>query len=86
MANKKRLIDAWKLVIDLAKIKKCGEYDHEDVLAVIASQKTVDAVEIPDCNKCAFNDGIAYWHKCENCLGAATNNFVTISEVNKDDN
>ncbi len=44
--NEKRLIDAWKLVIDLARIKKCGEWDHEDVMTVIASQKTVDAVEV----------------------------------------
>ena len=46
MENKKRLIDALKLVIDLARLNKCGSYDHEDVLAVIASQKTVDAVEV----------------------------------------
>ena len=46
MVNKKRLIDAWKLVIDLARLNKCGSYDHEDVLAVIASLKTVDAVEV----------------------------------------
>ena len=52
MANEKRLIDAWRLVIDLAKIKKCGEYDHEDVSAVIASQNTVDAVEVIRCQNC----------------------------------
>lgn len=43
--------------------------------------KAVDAVEIPNCNECAFNDGIAYWHQCESCLGQARNNFVSISEV-----
>lgn len=48
MANKKLLIDVWKLVIDLVKIKRCGEYDHEDVMAVIASQETVDAVEVAE--------------------------------------
>ena len=47
MANEKRLIDAWRLVIDLAKLQKHGEYDHENVLAVIASQEIVDAVEVP---------------------------------------
>lgn len=38
-------------------------------------------VEIPDCTKCAFSQGIAYWHQCEKCLGEAKNNFVSISEV-----
>ena len=57
MANEKRLIDAWRLVIDLAKIKKCGEYDYEDVLAVIASQNTVDAVEVVRCKDCK------HWHE-----------------------
>ena len=50
MAKERRLIDAWKLVIDLAKLKMCGEYDHEDVMAVIASQKTVDAVGVDEYN------------------------------------
>lgn len=46
--------------------------------------KAVDAVEIPDCNKCAFDEGIAHWYQCENCLGQARNNFVSISEVIND--
>ena len=46
MANEKRLINVWKLVIDLAKLERSGQYDHENVLAVIASQETVDAVEV----------------------------------------
>ncbi|MBO5953321.1 MAG: hypothetical protein J6Q53_04275 [Oscillospiraceae bacterium] len=48
MAKGQRLIDAWRLVIDLAKLQKHGEYDHENVLAVIASQETVDAVKVAD--------------------------------------
>ena len=40
-----------------------------------------NAVEIPDCKKCAFNEGIAYWHQCERCIGQATNNFVSKEEV-----
>lgn len=47
------------------------------LLAVIEN-----AVEIPDCSKCAYNAGIAYWHQCENCLGQARNNFLSISEIN----
>ena len=46
MASEKRMINAWKLVIDLAKLERSGLYDHENVLAVIASQETVDAVEV----------------------------------------
>jgi rubrerythrin len=46
MASEKRLINVWKLVIDLAKLERSGQYDHENVLAVIASQETVDAVEV----------------------------------------
>lgn len=46
------------------------------LLAVIEN-----AVEIPDCKKCAFNEGIAYWHQCERCIGQATNNFVSKEEV-----
>ena len=45
MANN-RLVNAWKLVIDLAKLKNSGEYDHDNVLAVIASQNTIDAVPV----------------------------------------
>lgn len=45
-------------------------------------EKFKKLVEIPDCTKCAFNQGIAYWHQCEKCLGEAKNNFVSITEVN----
>ena len=51
MAKGQRLIDAWRLVIDFAKLKKHGEFDHENVLAVIASQETVDAVEAEKYNR-----------------------------------
>lgn len=37
MAKGQRLIDVWRLVIDLAILQKHGEFDHENVLAVIAS-------------------------------------------------
>lgn len=40
-----------------------------------------DAVEIPDCKKCAFNYTIA-WHQCEHCLGEARNNFAPKEEAN----
>ena len=77
MANKKKLIyadDARRAILEAdPKLAYC-----------IERIKGVDAVEIPDCNKCAFNEGIAHWHQCENCLGQARNNFVSISEVIND--
>ena len=79
-ATKKiRLIDAWRLVIDLARLKSHGEYDHEEVMAVIASQETVDAVEVvhgrwvkaecsekngnSNCSNCGHFD----WNDCNYC-------------------
>jgi rubrerythrin len=67
MANEKRLIDAWKLVIDLERIKKCGEYDHEDVLAVIASQKTVDTVEVVHGRWVKKTEDYVYYYACSEC-------------------
>ena len=43
-----------------------------------------DIVSVPYCEKCAYNEGIAYWHQCEHCIGNATNNFVAITEVNRE--
>lgn len=61
---------------------------HECVILPGGQEASIElletAVEIPDCKKCAFNDGLAYWHQCEGCLGEATNNFVSISEVNRE--
>lgn len=42
-------------------------------------------VEIPDCNECAFNGGIAYWHQCEKCLGEASNNFLPIIKIKEEE-
>lgn len=51
--------------------------------ASIYDEKLIEGkmVEIPDCKKCVYNDGIAYWHQCEHCLGEARNNFVAKEEV-----
>ncbi len=92
MANEKRLIDAYVLAeeIELLEITVAGKPARwndakHSVLRVIAEQGDVDAVEIPDCKKCAFNDGIAYWHQCEGCIGNSRNNFVPATEVKKDE-
>ena len=50
---------------------------------LLYKQPTINAVEIPDCKKCAYNDGLAYWHQCEGCLGAARNNFLSKEELAK---
>ena len=60
MADKGRLINVYKLVIDLAKANKCGRLEHDDVLAVIASQDTVDAVEVVRCKDCNEYNGHRY--------------------------
>lgn len=92
MDNGKRLIDAkdfdlrvsqkkmsevfpnWKELPKEVQDAVCkhGQYFH----MLLETQTTVDAVVRPDCEKCAFNEGIAYWHQCEHCIGQATNNFV----------
>ena len=47
----------------------------------IMDANSKDIVSVPDCEKCAFNEGIAHWHQCEHCIGQATNNFVPKEEV-----
>ena len=70
-----RLLKAFRATMDT------HIYSPRDILDSMQGIKPVNAIEIPDCNKCAFNEGIAHWHQCENCLGQARNNFVPISEV-----
>ena len=47
MANEKRLIDAYKLE-DLLQSNSAKYHHKDDVIAAIAGQPTVDAVEAPD--------------------------------------
>ena len=63
---------------------KAFGHDAIVILAEIEYAPTIDAVEIPDCKKCAFNEGIAYWHQCEHCIGHATNNFLAKEEIDHD--
>lgn len=56
-----------------------GCVDLQDITE--AWNRRVESVEILDCEKCAFNDGIAYWHQCAHCIGQATNNFVSKEEI-----
>ena len=46
MANEKRLIDAFRLTIRLSKRNRSRPLQYDDVLAIIADEKTVDAVEV----------------------------------------
>lgn len=82
MANDMRLIDANK--IKYKEDRGGGGRDYPENIVTedeIAKMPTVNAVEIPDCKKCAFNEGIAYWHQCERCIGQATNNFLAKEEI-----
>lgn len=51
MANEKRLIDAYKLE-DLLRSNAARYHHKDDVIAAIAGQPTVDAVEVVRCNNC----------------------------------
>lgn len=51
MANEKRLIDAYKLE-DLVRSNAARYHHKDDVIAAIAGQSTVDAVEVVRCAKC----------------------------------
>lgn len=59
----------------------CAGFLYALTLAKGLLTQMPDPTEIPDCQKCAFNEGIAYWHQCERCIGQATNNFVSKEEV-----
>ena len=51
MANEKRLIDAYKLE-DLLRSNAARYHHKDDVIAAIAGQPTVDAVEVVRCKDC----------------------------------
>ena len=62
MVNEKRLIDPYDLTIHLAKKNAKHPLQYDDVLAVIADEKRVDAVEVVLCSQCK------HWKKCESSL------------------
>ena len=73
MATEKRLIpiqDAIKLPRGAcaARYPTTFAIELSAIADKIAKLPTVGAVEILDCKKCTFNDGIAYWHQCEDAL------------------
>lgn len=51
MASEKRLIDAYKLE-DLVRSNSARYHNADDVIAAIARQPTVDAVEVLRCKNC----------------------------------
>ena len=53
MENKKRLIDAYKLE-DLLRSNSARYHNKDDVIAAIAGQPTVDAVEVVRCKDCKY--------------------------------
>lgn len=72
----------------IAKIAEACKQKHprkhltwDGLKYLVSKVPTVNAVEIPDCKKCIYYEGIANWHQCENCIGQARNNFLAISEV-----
>lgn len=83
-----RLIDADVIVriADIGTQKYQSRYVTWEKLKYLVSKcPTVNAVEIPDCSKCIYNERIENWHQCDHCIGNThgNNNFVSIEE---DDN
>ena len=66
MANEKRLIDAYKLE-DLLQSNSAKYHHKDDVIAAIAGQPTVDAVEVVRCKNCKH-----YHHYGEDVYGCRT--------------
>ena len=58
MANGCRLIDAYKLE-DLVRSNSARYHHVDDVIAAIAGQPTVDAVEVARCKDCLYWDRTA---------------------------
>ena len=60
MATEKRLIDAYKLE-ELLRSNSARYHNKDDVIAAIAGQPTVDAVEVVRCKDCKYfmSDGCA---------------------------
>ena len=62
MANEERLIAAYKLE-DLIRSNSARYHHADDVIAAIAGQPTVDAVEVVRCKDCKY--WVTYFDCCE---------------------
>lgn len=60
MQNERRLIDAYKLE-DLVRSNSARYHCADDVIAAIAGQPTVDAVEVVRCEDCRFFEQVEYY-------------------------
>ena len=84
MANEKRLIDAYKLE-DLLRSNIARYHNKDDVIAAIAGQPTVDAVEVVRCKDCKyFRKGRPLRHECKKVGGGmcypTPNDFCSYGE------
>ena len=71
MENKKRLVDANKLIdfIDVGHLRHPGElcYSEVDVANILLHAPTVDAVPVVRCRECKYlekDDGLKYGRMC----------------------
>ena len=77
MANKNRLLDAWGLVIDIAKRvsplidNKCCKSQHiyDGVMRCIAEAPTVETVEVVRCKNCEWSECYRGVTLCNNPCG-----------------
>ena len=53
---------------------------------IVKDAPTIDAVIIPDCNQCIYNEDISHWGFCEHCIGSTHRNnaFVPKDGERKD--
>lgn len=65
MANKERLLSAWKLETVLAKKYRSGMIHYDDLMATIADVPTVDTVEVVHGRWIISSDG--YYPYCSEC-------------------
>lgn len=51
-------------------------------LRCVANAPTVNAVIVPDCKKCLYNEDISKWDFCEHCIGSTyrNNSFIPKEE------
>lgn len=76
MATEKRLIDAYKLE-KLVEGHRGAYFHRDDVVAAIAAQPTVDAVEVVRCKECE------YWD--EDCRCNGRKNGLVMEYTDEDD-
>ena len=72
--------------IEMGSINGIKAVPMDAVIQFLEIVPAVDAVEVPNCEECFWNESIRGWDQCEHCIGntSGTNNFLRINEVTDD--